>query len=469
MRWWPLAAVLAWALAAAVPAQETGRPLPRPAAADAEAEAVGGDGDTLGEVDLDELVAPVALYPDSLLAQVLVAATYPLDIVKADRFLDENAGLADKERADAAEAEDWDESVRVLAGGFPTVVQRMADDIDWTEQLGDAVLAQPDDVLDAVQRMRARAAASGNLESNEAQVVETEGDNISIAPADPGVVYVPQYDTTAAFAPGPYPAPTYGTSTSDLLVTGAIAFGSALLIDEIFDDDDDWDDYWYGPPRVDWDDDEFYPRRDVDFDDINVDRDINIDRSRDRVRIGGDDRGGIDRAWKPTQEQREQAQQRIAARERPGTAGARAATDARVRARGADSGGQAQLQAAAARRQAAGKPPVAQSALKPHPAGKPRVDAAANRGARSIEKSRLPSASTARAAPSRSPTAHRAGTSRPTVHRPTTARPAAHKSPSRSSAFQRSSSGSRAHAASRRGGHSMGGRGGRGGGGRGRR
>ena len=141
----------------------------------------------------------MALYPDSLLTQVLVAATYPLDLVKADRFIADNADLADNDRADQAEQQDWDPSVQVLAGGFPTVVQQMASELDWTEELGDAMLAQTDDVLDAVQRQRARAVAVGNLTTNDAQVVEEADDTISIAPAEPEVVYVPQYDATTAY------------------------------------------------------------------------------------------------------------------------------------------------------------------------------------------------------------------------------------------------------------------------------
>ena len=97
-------------------------------------------------------MAPIALYPDALLAQVLVAATFPLDVVKADRFLDANKDVPEKERADKAAQEDWDPSIATLAAGFPSVIARMADDVDWTENLGDAVLAQSDDVLDAVQR-----------------------------------------------------------------------------------------------------------------------------------------------------------------------------------------------------------------------------------------------------------------------------------------------------------------------------
>ena len=192
---------------------------------------------------LDDLVAPVALYPDSLLTQVLVAATYPLDVMKADRFLEDNADLPDQERADLVDLEEWDESVRVLAAGFPDVLARMADDIDWTEELGDAMLAQTDDLLDAVQRLRAQAEAAGNLESNEAQTVEVEGDSISIAPADPQVVYVPAYDPQTVYTtPVTQPTVVYddpGVSWGSVLTTGAIAFGSALLVDEIFDDDDE--------------------------------------------------------------------------------------------------------------------------------------------------------------------------------------------------------------------------------------
>ena len=201
----------------------------------------------------------------------------------------------------------------MLAGGFPTVVQKMATEIDWTEQLGDAMLAQTDDVLDAVQRQRARAAAVGNLETNEAQVVEQTEDSISIAPAEPDVVYVPQYDATTAYTT-PYTAPAVidtGISTSDVLTTGAIAFGSALLVNEIFDDDDDWDDYWDDGPNIDWDEGDFDARPGINVDgDVNIDRERNVDRDRvrnvdrdavniDRDKIGDRadrDRGGT---WKP--------------------------------------------------------------------------------------------------------------------------------------------------------------------------
>jgi hypothetical protein len=239
--------------------------------------------------------------------------------MKADRFLDDNADLPDQERADLVDLEDWDESVRVLAAGFPDVLARMADDIDWTEELGDAMLAQTDDLLDAVQRLRAQADAAGNLESNEAQTVEVEGDSISIAPADPQVVYVPAYDPQTVYTtPVTQPTVVYddpGVSWGSVLTTGAIAFGSALLVDEIFDDDDDdWDDYWDND-SIDWDDDSIYPGRNVD-----IDGDVNINRGD--VKIGdGDVEKRREERWEASSERRDEARQDIAQRSDQRTAG----------------------------------------------------------------------------------------------------------------------------------------------------
>ncbi|PZQ52303.1 MAG: hypothetical protein DI556_01185 [Rhodovulum sulfidophilum] len=380
----PLWLVLAAAPPGGALAQEAPPP-PRPvdlaeAGTEAEVEAATGDETApeaaeLSDAALEELVAPVALYPDALLAQVLVAATYPLEVMKADRFLDENKDADQAARADLVNAEDWDESVRTLAAGFPDVIGRMAEEIDWTEDLGDAMLAQPDDLLDAAQRLRAQARAVGNLESNEAQTVAEEGDQITIAPAQPDVVYVPSYDPAMAFTtPVTTPATVYdpGVSFTSVLTTGAIAFGSALLIDEIFDDDDDWDDYWHGPPRIDWDDDAVFPRRDID-----VNGDVNIDVDRDRIRIGDRDGDKLrrDQEWKPDPERRDAARERVAARrdgapDRPARDAdrARGAAEDRIKAR---SGGQSP--AAVKERLAAGQggeglkasKPKAASALKP--------------------------------------------------------------------------------------------------------
>jgi hypothetical protein len=241
----------------------------------------------LADDALDDLVAPIALYPDSLLAQVLVAATYPLDVVKAQRWVAANTGLAPDARADAAAAQGWDPSVAVLAAGFPTLIGRMADDLDRTQALGDAVVAQTDDVMDAIQRQRGRAAAVGNLESNAAQTVTEEAGAIAIAPADPAIVYLPAYDPATVYTQPASGAPVVvtestdtGYSTGSLVATGVIAFGAGLLVNELFDDDDDWNGYWRGPPRFDWDDGDFYPRPGRPG--INAGGDVNINVDRDR-------------------------------------------------------------------------------------------------------------------------------------------------------------------------------------------
>ncbi len=455
--------------AAAQQANDPG-PLPRPV--QAEAQAAAADEDLLGEEALDALVAPIALYPDALLAQIFVAATYPIDIIKADRFIDANAALSDKERNTKAEAEDWDPSIAALVGGFPTVVQKMADEIDWTEQLGDAMLAQTDGVLDAVQRQRSRAVATGYLTSNEAQVVDTEGDAIAIEPADPNVVYVPTYDSSTVYTTPATAAPVVydsGMSTSSILTTGAIAFGSALLINEIFDDNDDYD-YWHGPNHVDWDNGDFYPRRGGNND---INGDVNIDVDRNRVRVGNGDRNAIDRtgAWDPSPAQKADARERIASRD-PGSDRA-AVSNARLKA--SDNGARGQLEAANQRRAASGKPAVASSALKPGEGGAARSSAAASRGASSIDRSQLSSGSKARASAAKPRTkSHPTNISRPK----STAAPPRASSSQKSSAFKKSQSGSKARASSSRGSSSAGrggggrggggGGGGRGGGGRGR-
>src|SRR5438874_10706074 len=121
---------------------------------------------------LDSLVAPIALYPDPLLAQTLAASTYPLEIILLQQWLEKNKNLKDKELADAVAKEDWDPSVQALAA-LPEVVNRLANDIQWTTDLGNAFLAQQSDVMDAVQRMRKKAQEKGTLKTTEQQTVET--------------------------------------------------------------------------------------------------------------------------------------------------------------------------------------------------------------------------------------------------------------------------------------------------------
>lgn len=441
-------------------------PLPRPAAL-ASPEAAG-----FTAADLDALVAPIALYPDALLTQIFVAATYPLDLVKADRFIAEAAEMSDRDRATAAQAEPWDPSVQFLAGGFPTVVRMMAEDLDWTEQLGDAVIAQTGDLLDAVQRMRTQAAAAGNLATNAAQVVEVDDGAITVTPADPEVVYVPTYDPALAYAPATAPVVVQDSGTSDLLVMGAVTFGTALLVNEIYDDD--WDDYWdddwdsghghYG--HIDWDDAEFYPRREVDIEgDVNID----VDRTRiegEGVRIGDVDREVLreDRrdagGWQPTAAQRDRAQSSIERRQIEGEglgAGAAAAAGLAGGAIVARSQGggeaRARLEAANAKRPPQQKFEGSASLLEPRRDTPARAAQDRERGAGSVERRQ---ASPAKARPEAAARAK-------SVSKPAQAKKPVRKPPQASSAFKKQGGGAKAKASSNRGARSAGGRSGGGG------
>jgi hypothetical protein len=159
---------------------------------------------------LDSLVAPIALYPDELLAQTLVAATYPLEIIQLQQWLLKNPGLKDKALADAVAKQPWDPAIQSMAA-IPDVVKRLADDVQWTTDLGNAFLAQQGDVMDAVQRMRKKAADKGALVPNEQQKVETqvvEGKTVIVVEsANPEVVYVPSYSPTVVYGAPYYPYP----------------------------------------------------------------------------------------------------------------------------------------------------------------------------------------------------------------------------------------------------------------------
>lgn len=195
-----------------------------------------------GSEQLEQIVAPIALYPDALLAQVLMASTYPLEIVEAERWVKANPDLKEKELEDALQSQSWDASVKSLTA-FPQVLAMMNDKLDWTQKLGDAFLAQQGDVMDAVQRLRHKAQAEGNLESNEEQKVVVEpapsgGDTtvIQIQPASPQVVYVPTYNPTVVYGAWPYPAyppyyyypPGYVASASIISFGVGMAVGAAL-------------------------------------------------------------------------------------------------------------------------------------------------------------------------------------------------------------------------------------------------
>src|SRR5579872_3650439 len=179
---------------------------------------------------LDNLVAPVALYPDNLLSQTLVASTYPLEIVEAAQWLQQNRNLQGQALVDAARQQNWDPSIQALVV-FPDVLNRMASNIRWTTDLGNAFLAQQADVMNAVQRMRAQAQAGGRLSSNPQETVTTQSQDgrtvIEIAPTNPEVVYVPAYDPAYIWGPpawGYYPPlyyPAYGWGFGSGIYIGA--------------------------------------------------------------------------------------------------------------------------------------------------------------------------------------------------------------------------------------------------------
>ncbi len=180
-------------------------------------------------------MAPIALYPDPLLAQVLAASTYPLEIVQLQQWMEKNKDLKDKALTDAVMKQNWDPSVQAMAV-LPEVVKRLADDIQWTADLGNAFLAQQSDVMDAVQRMRKKAQDKGNLKTTEQQKVETQvvesKSVIVVQPASPEVIYVPSYDPVVVYGPSyyyPYP-PIYYPPPGYYAWGMAVSFGVGMMI-----------------------------------------------------------------------------------------------------------------------------------------------------------------------------------------------------------------------------------------------
>jgi hypothetical protein len=156
---------------------------------------------TLSAQDLEELVGRIALYPDDLLAIILPASTFPLDVVQADRFLQKL-----KQDKNLKPDERWDESIRNLLN-YPEVISMMSQDLEWTQDLGEAVVSQQADVIKAIQAFRAKAASAGNLKTDDKQIVVQEKETIQIVPADPEVIYVPQYQPSTVIVQQPAPAP----------------------------------------------------------------------------------------------------------------------------------------------------------------------------------------------------------------------------------------------------------------------
>ena len=233
---------------------------------------------------LDSLVAPIALYPDPLLAQTLAASTYPLEIIQLQQWLLKNPGLKDKALADAAAKQPWDPSIQAMAG-LPDVVKRLADDIQWTTDLGNAFLVQQSDVMDAVQRMRKKAQDNGNLKSTEQQKVETKviesKSVIVVEQANPQVVYVPSYDPVVVWGAPVYPYPPIYYPPPGYYAAGlAISFGVGVMMGAFWSGGWGWGCGWSN-------------------NNININNNNNFNRNSN---IGGGNRNNIGGGNRPSQQ-----------------------------------------------------------------------------------------------------------------------------------------------------------------------
>lgn len=220
--------------------------------------------------EIEQLVAPIALYPDSLLAQVLMASTYPVEVVEAERWMKANANLKGDALAKELEKKTWDASVRSLVN-FPDVLAMMSEHLDTTVKIGDAFIGQREEVMQAVQKLRAKAQAEGNLKSNEQQNIKATSEAgtqvIVIESSNPDVVYVPTYDSTVVYGGWPYPAYTpYPYYPPGYVASNVLSFGVGVACGVA------WGYAWGG---CNW------GGNDIDIDiDRNTNRNTNIDRSK---------------------------------------------------------------------------------------------------------------------------------------------------------------------------------------------
>jgi len=214
--------------------------------------------------ELDQILAPIALYPDSLLAQILMAATYPLEVVQADRWVKQNRNLPPEAINDALDRQNWDLSVKALVP-FPDVLSMMSERLDWTQMVGDAFLAQEAAVMDTIQQLRAKAYEAGNLRSTQQQTVTREGTIIIVQPANPQVVYVPVYSPTWVYGRWWYPAypPVVirPYPPGAVIVAGIITFGVGIAVASA------WNHGW---GHCNWGSRNVY---------VNVNRTVNINRT----------------------------------------------------------------------------------------------------------------------------------------------------------------------------------------------
>lgn len=246
--------------------------------------------------ELSQILAPIALYPDALLAQIMMASTYPLEIVQANQWLSANQSLSGAALDSALQGKGWDPSVKALTQ-FPTVLSMMGQDVEWTTKLGDGFLAQQKDVADTVQALRAKAHAEGNLESTKEQTIVVEKETIIIQSAQPEVIYVPSYNPTVVYGSWYYPAyppvvvgPPPGA--------GIVAFGLGVAVGAALDDDWGWHHHHW-----DW----HHGDIDIDIDrsvDIDIDRNRSRESTRTRESVSGGESGGRTK-WQHNTEHRQ--------------------------------------------------------------------------------------------------------------------------------------------------------------------
>jgi hypothetical protein len=258
--------------------------------------------------ELDQILAPIALYPDSLLSQTLIAASYPLEIVEAARWSKANPNLKGDAAVTAVKDQSWDVSVKSLVA-FPAVLMPLNDHLDWTQKLGDAMITQQQDVADSIQRLRAKAEAAGNLKSGPQQTVTSQGSGddrtVVIEPANPDVIYAPSYNPSwaygawsdPAYPPVYYPPPPaygYGTLLASGLMWGVgIAAAGAMY--------SNWN----------W-------GRGAGYVNVNANRAVNIDRNFDRSRYTNNNRWQHDAGHRRGVAYRDQATRQQFGQNRPG-------------------------------------------------------------------------------------------------------------------------------------------------------
>jgi hypothetical protein len=232
---------------------------------------------------LEQIVAPIALYPDSLLTQVMMASTYPLEVVEADRWMKKNASLKGAELDAALKEQDWDASVKSLCL-LPDVLTKMSENLDWTQDLGDAFLSQKTELMDTVQKMRGKAYDEGNLKTTEQMVVTQEPDKIIVIESpSPQVVYVPSYSPTVVYGsawayPTYYYPPMYYPPAAGY---GLLAFGAGMAMGAAIWGDCNWG---WGNGDID-----------IDVNRYNeFNRNTNINGDRNKINA---DRGGNRANW----------------------------------------------------------------------------------------------------------------------------------------------------------------------------